>query len=158
MYPYANPKNPITDFRYYDWLHLGRSPESLFKEDREILYVVMQDYRVSMMIAGHKHMILVPKGMTTDLASVPKVFRNIVGRVGPHLEACIVHDWLYVAWQFQNRLPNTDDWEFANEVLYAGLKAANCSWVTRTAIRLAMKFSWGAYKGRNKNILVQALS
>ena len=155
MYPYADPSQSITNFRYYDWLILGRAPETMKRDDREALYVVMEDYHVTVDVGGKKHVIVVPAGMTTDLASVPKVFRNVVGRVGPHLEACIVHDYLYVAWQFQDRLPTKADWKFAKRVLYAGLKAAGCSWFTRTSIKVAMEtplVSWLTFKGRNKNI------
>jgi hypothetical protein len=92
------------------------------------------------------------------MASVPKVFRNIIGRVGPHLEACIVHDWLYIAWQLQEREPTKADHKFANKVLYAGLKAANCSWVTRWGIKASMEtphFSWSVFKGRDTNKFVE---
>ena len=157
FYPYADPDLSLTDFRYIDWLVLGRGPETLKRGDREAMYVVMEDYAVHMKIDGKPFLIVVPKGMTTDMASVPKIFRNIVGRIGPHLEACIVHDWLYIAWQLQNRMPTRADHKFANRVLYAGAKAAGCNWVTRTALKIAMEapmFSWSVFKGRDKNLFV----
>ncbi len=158
IYPYFDPKSEITNFTYIDWLILGRAPESLFRGNREALYVVMEDYKVQMDIDGQRRYIIVPKGMTTDLASVPKIFRNIVGRVGPHLEACIVHDWLYIAWQLQEREPRKDDWEWANKVLYAGLEAANVKKFHRVAIKTAMEvgdISWGVFKGRDSNKFVE---
>jgi hypothetical protein len=158
-YLYCDPALKITNFRYTDWLRLGRSNKTLKnKRAREASYVVMRDYSVTMQIDGMLHVITVPKGMTTDLASVPKAFRNLIGRVGPHLEACIVHDWLYVAWQLQDREPTKADWKFANRVLYAGLKAAKCSWFTRTGMRLAMEapyFSWSVFRGRDENTMVK---
>jgi len=155
MYPYFDPKAEITNFRYTDWLVLGRCPDVLQAVgDREAMYVVMEDYPVELTIEGYPYTIVVPKGLTTDLASVPKSFRNIVGRVGPHLEACIVHDWLYVAWQLQERSPTKADWKFANKVLYAGLKAAKVKWTVRTAIKVAMQFSWGVYKNRDKHLFL----
>ena len=37
-------------------------------------------------------------------------------RVGPHLEASIVHDWLYVAWQLEEGTEATEEWRlFADE-------------------------------------------
>lgn len=40
--------------------------------------------------------ITIPEGFETDLASVPKVFRNIVNSYGKnYTRASIVHDWLY---------------------------------------------------------------
>lgn len=157
MYPYFDPACEIRDFRYIDWLILGRAPTSLLRHDREAMYVVMEDYKVKLTIDGHTRYIIVPKGMTTDLTSVPRWARSIVGRVGPHLEACIVHDWLYIAWQLQDREPTKADWKFANRVLYAGLKAAKVSWVVRTGIKIAMEapgFSWGVFKKRDINKFV----
>lgn len=157
-YPYADPSVNIQDFSYTDWLVLGRAPYTLKRGNREAMYVVMEDYRVSLEIDGKLMVIVVPKGMTTDLTSVPRFFRNIIGRVGPHLEAAIVHDWLYVAWQLQDREPTRADWKFANRVLYAGLKSAKVSWITRVGIRLAMEFpflSWGVFKGRDTNLFVE---
>ena len=43
--------------------------------------------------------VTVPAGMITDLTSVPWLFRFLVGRVGPWLEAAVLHDYLYLAWQ-----------------------------------------------------------
>lgn len=163
MYPYFNPDNPITDFRYTKWLVLGRAPSSFLKKrgERESLYIVMKNYPVELTIAGHTFVIVVPKGMTTDLASVPKIFRGLIGRVGPHLEACIVHDWLYVAWQDQNRDPSKADHKFANQVLYAGLRAANVGWFIRTAIKIAMEtpwISWNIFRKRDTNLFVKVPS
>lgn len=159
LYPYADPELPISDFQYRDWLVLGRAPEAAYHPDinREALYVIMEDYSVEMTIAGKLMVIVVPVGMTTDLVSVPKWARPLIGRVGPHLEACIVHDWLYIAWQGQDRKPKKADWKFANRVLYAGLKAAKCSWITRAGIWIAMEIpflSWGAFKKRDKLLFV----
>lgn len=157
IYPYADPKRKITNFRYQDWLVLGRAPEILKMDNRESMYVVMEDYSVSLDVDGKLMVIVVPKGMTTDLVSVPKWARSIIGRVGPHLEACIVHDWLYVAWQIQDREPTKADWRWANKVLYAGMKAAKCSWASRVAIRIAMEtpfLSWGVFKRRDLNLFM----
>lgn len=157
QYPYFHPDSKLTNFRYIDWLVLGRAPETLKRGDREAMYVIMKDYRVQVDINGQRHYIIVPAGMTTDLVSIPRRFRSIIGRVGPHLEACIVHDWLYIAWQLQDRMPRKADWKFANRVLYAGLKAANVPLVTRVGIKLAMEvpfLSWGVFKGRDSNLFV----
>ena len=39
----------------------------------------------------------VPAGMTTDLASIPRVFWSIIPPHGKHLPATILHDWLYMS-------------------------------------------------------------
>lgn len=155
---YLDPNRPITDFTYKDVLVLGRAPKSLKRADRESCYVIMEDYGVILTIDGKLYNIVVPRGMATDLASVPRWARSIIGRVGPHLEACIVHDWLYVAWQLEKgREPTKADWKFANKVLYAGLKAAKCNWITRWGMKVAMEapvFSWGMFKSRDSNLFM----
>ena len=155
MYPYLNIDKKIDDVIFYDWLVLGRAPKSIEMGNRNADYVLMQDYHVEVVFDDKSLCIVVPKGMTTDLASVPKLFRSIVGRTGPHLEAAIIHDWLYVAWQLQDRKPTKADHKFADDVLLAGMKAAGCSRYSRLAVWFAMKFSWGVYKGRDKNIFVE---
>ena len=162
-HPYQTTPQIIDGFLYSDWLVLGRSPSTLKRGNREAMYVVMEDYTVTLAYEGRYMQparadpITVPKGMTTDMASVPKIFRNIIGRIGPHLEACIVHDWLYIAWQMQDRMPTREDHDFANRVLYAGLKAAKCHWVTRVGMWIAMEFpfiSWSVFKGRDKDLFL----
>lgn len=39
--------------------------------------------------------ITVPTGFLTDLASIPKAFRNIFDPAGPWMPAAIIHDYLY---------------------------------------------------------------
>lgn len=38
----------------------------------------------------------VKAGFRTDLASIPKAFRGWVSPDGPHAQAAVVHDWLYI--------------------------------------------------------------
>ncbi len=37
---------------------------------------------------------LIPKGFTTDFASIPKMFRMIVSPIGLHGKAAVLHDYL----------------------------------------------------------------
>lgn len=41
------------------------------------------------------HFISVPIGFVTDLASIPRPFRNIFSVNGNHREAAVLHDWGY---------------------------------------------------------------
>ena len=41
------------------------------------------------------HLISVPTGFKTDLATIPKILHSIARPSGELLEASIVHDWLY---------------------------------------------------------------
>lgn len=152
--PYPGDFDKITDFKYETRLVLAREPEALENAARaKVSYIVDEDYTVSFKVDGVARSVTVPRGMLTDLASVPKAARSIIGAVGPHLEASIVHDYLYVAWQlFDEREPRKVDYRFANEVMYAGMRESDCSWVQRTAVRIAFGvpgISWGVFKGRD---------
>jgi hypothetical protein len=64
-----------------------------------------------------------------------------VSQVGPHLEASIVHDFLYVAWQdVAGRGARARDREFADKVMRAGMEAAEVgtgqTWTIYQAVRL----------------------
>lgn len=152
--PYPEHFDHVTGFRYLSPLVLARMPEGLHdRKNRKTRYVVAQDYTVGFVVDGVEHELTVPRGMLTDLTSVPRLGRAAVGRVGPHLEACIIHDYLFVAWQLlDGREAMREDWRFANEVLFAGLLGAKVHWFERSAIWLAMQFpfiSWGVFRERD---------
>ena len=89
--------------------------------------------------------------MLTDLSSVPWFLRWFVGRVGPHLEASIVHDFLYIAWQdLGTRGAKPEDSAFADKLLCVGMEAAEVGWIKRSFIYLGVKlFGWCAYQQPN---------
>ena len=152
--PYPDPWNTISDFHYNSRLELGRDPEALMiTASRESCYMTLADYTVDFLVDNRRCLLTVPAGMLTDLTSVPRIFRNAVGRVGPHLEAAIVHDYLYIAWQLlPYREARTKDWKFANAVMFAGLKAAKVGWFQRRLIRVALLapyVSWSTFKQRD---------
>ena len=152
--PYPDQWSKISDFHYNSRLELGRDPEALMiGESRESCYMTLANYTVDFLVDDLRCWLTVPAGMLTDLTSVPRIFRNVVGRVGPHLEAAIVHDYLYVAWQLLPlREARRNDWRFANQVMFAGLRAAKIGWVSRRLIRtalLAPYFSWSTFQRRD---------
>ena len=110
-YPDSYKGEPITKFSYDSHLILMRLKKRLQHVNSEKQYIVAKDYTVSFGLEGkeNRYSITVPKGMLTDLASVPRMLRFIAGRVGPHLEACVVHDYLYFAWQKECNTDKDDD-------------------------------------------------
>lgn len=162
-YPLKGSKlRTISTFEYVsEWLHLGRHIRAVQMRNgaRDALYVVMQDYTVRFKFAHVKEdsanygwqYITVPAGMLTDLSSVPQLLWNIVGPVGPHLEASVVHDFLYIAWQdLPGRGALEDDWEFADNILLAGMGAAGVDKKQRSLIYSSVRqWGWDAYKGVN---------
>lgn len=117
----------ITGFKYKSHLHILRMKQrpGRIGTDREAQYVVGTDYAVCYQLNDKQwQTITVPRGTLTDLASVPPLFRVIVGRVGPHLEASIIHDYLYVAWQVKGKCPTDAMWRFADELYLAAMQEA----------------------------------
>lgn len=49
-------------------------------------------------------LIVVPAGFVTDLASIPRVFQSLIPKVGKHMLAAIVHDYLCRLDGFDRRL------------------------------------------------------
>ena len=82
-------------------------------------YIVAEDYKVSFKVDKTCYSVTVPAGMKTDFASVPSCLGVFgITRVGPYLEACVVHDFLYIAWQYvaERECPRRVDRRFADRV------------------------------------------
>ena len=125
--PYPDREwNRIWGFRYESDLHLLRLRCGLPGIRREAQYIVAKPYLVSFKLddEGTRRNITVPKGMLTDLASVPPPLRWYAGRVGPHLEAAIVHDFLYIAWQDLGIRPTRSMRRFADRMMLTAILAA----------------------------------
>ena len=74
----------IREFSYDSDLHLLRLSNGLPGIPRSAQYIVGEPYTVSFRLDTEedRRSITVPKGMLTDLASVPRCFRWYAGRVG----------------------------------------------------------------------------
>ena len=141
----------ITAFEYGTPLHLYRAIESVQRrEGVDADYIVWRDYSVRYRLDEEDEFreITVPGGMLTDLASVPSVARSVVGRVGPHLEASIVHDFLYIAWQdVDGRGARDEDREFADKLMRVAMEKAGVSGWKRFIIYNAVRtFGGGPYR------------
>ena len=145
--PYPREFERVSDFNYDSPLVLARMPHVLVRRKLAgVSYIVFQDYTVSFSVDGEPTTLTVPRGMLTDLASVPRLARSFVGKVGPHLEASIVHDYLFIAWQLiDGREPRKVDFRFANAVMFAGLDKVDMRRSRRWAIKAALSFPWVAW-------------
>jgi hypothetical protein len=114
-------------------------------------YVVGADYKIRFDLQGTPHEIVVPRGLITDLASVPRLLRSVFGRVGPHLEGSIVHDFLYVAWQDLDTPPDPEQGRrFADDVFWHAMIAAKVERDDADTIYWAVRGAGeGAYTGRD---------
>ena len=124
LYPASSNWKRISEFRYKSDLKLMRLKDGLPNLDREAQYIIAKDYKVSFVLDGAPHCIRVPRGTLTDFASVPRLFRIFVGRVGPHLEAAIIHDYLYIAWQLAGLVPDEGMRRFADKLMLVAMHAA----------------------------------
>lgn len=151
--PYPDSWKKITKFKFINNLYLARAKKAIVSGgNREAEYIVAGTYACSCEVDGKNWNIEIPSGMLTDLASVPALARPLVGRVGPHLEAAIVHDFLFVAWQDLDHPHATrNDFKFANEIMRQAMISAKVGFFRRNAIMLAVKsaFAFRAYKKPN---------
>jgi len=99
---------------------------------------LLKDFRCIFSDNGNKTTILVPAGFNNDLASVPRIFQNIVPVVGPQNLPSLIHDWCY-----ENRWRTRKD---SDDLFMAGLEALKVSWVRRclmySAVRIGGKGEW----------------
>jgi hypothetical protein len=83
---------------------------------------------------------------------VPRVARWLVDRVGPHLEAAIVHDFLYIAWQdVAGGGAREEDRRFADELMRVAMESAKVGATSRFVIHNAVRsFGRRAYEEPNE--------
>ena len=102
---------------------------------------------------GARVTLLVPKGTPTDFSSVPAALRPIVSRVGAHLEASIVHDYLYDAWVGVRTEPLERVRLFADKVFRAGLLAARLpTWRRALMYQAVRRFGCRRLRSRSARI------
>lgn len=84
----------------------------------------------------------VPAGFVSDLASIPKVFRTLVGRQdGPWAPAAVIHDFLYRT----AIVPRGEADRIFREAME---ELPGISWLQRWAMWAALRVGgWAAYKG-----------
>lgn len=156
----VTPPNPypdgswsrITDFGYETPLYLWRGIKAVQRragEDAD--YLVARPYVVTYRLDGATREITVPEGMVTDLSSVPAIARPIISRVGPHLEASIVHDFLYIAWQdLDGRGARAADRRFADHLFRVAMGTAKVGALRRFLIYWAVRLAGrGVYERRD---------
>ena len=136
----------ITDFVYASNLRLCRAMTAVqTRTGEDANYVLAQPYRVTFKLDGVPREIEVPKGMLTDLSSIPRALRWVVSRVGPHLEASILHDFLYIAWQdLPGHGARDRDRDFADELMRVAMQEAGVSGVQIFLIHGAVRLAGGS--------------
>lgn len=86
--------------------------------------------------------ITVPAFFTTDGASIPKMFHNLLGPFGSYFHAAIIHDYLYSPRNDQFDRYESDD--IFKEAMYN----AGVPWWTRGVIHRSVRLAgWRHFKG-----------
>ncbi|MBL4629519.1 MAG: DUF1353 domain-containing protein [Roseicyclus sp.] len=143
--PYPPDWSDLSDVQFETDLVLVRLKDTVkLRTGEDADYVVGEGYTIQLRVDGAIWGLTVPRGLVTDLTSVPRPLRIIASRVGPWLEAAIVHDYLYIAWQDVPGLPARDrDREFADLVMLRAMEAANVGAVKRWLIYRAVRLFGG---------------
>ena len=116
-------------------VHLDKPPKSLWQ--------LTGDFGASMTVhpkngAPYSLTISAPRGLYTDLSSVPQALWFVVGPIGEHLEISILHDYLYMAWTDHRETATRQDWRFADKMFLAGLKVSGVGWLKRSLMFVAV--------------------
>jgi len=86
---------------------------------------------------------IVPKGMLTDGASIPRIFWTLVGSPYQprHLKAAIIHDYLYLKHEGKRKARKEADDLFYCILREDGVNKVR-SWLMWAALRTAAWFYW----------------
>ena len=153
----AGEIDDIADFTYLDELAFVRHAEVHVHKPPESLWQLAADFRVSMTVvpsdgAAYPLTLLAPRGLCTDLSSVPQPFWSFLGPIGAHLEVSIVHDYLYMAWtDFREEDEvRRRDWDFADTLFRVGMKASGVGGIKRAlAYRAVRMFGWPVFRAKS---------
>jgi hypothetical protein len=82
--------------------------------------------------------IVVSAGFVTDLASIPRLFWDILPPFGKYTEAAVIHDWLYRCHLFPRAI--------CDAVLLEAMQLCGVGWISRQIIyRNVRAFGWAAW-------------
>lgn len=87
----------------------------------------------------------VPKDFVTDLASIPKIFWNILPPFGKYTEAAVIHDYVYRTHLFRRAV--------CDGILLEAMRLCDVPRWQRVVIYLAVRaFGWMAWRDEKRNI------
>lgn len=89
--------------------------------------------------------IIVPRGYITDLASIPRVFRNVFNVNGPLRAPAVLHDWLYSSQRFTRAQ--------SDAIFLEAMEARGIGKAERYAVYAAVRgFGWAYWNKREKTL------
>ncbi|MEM9247248.1 MAG: DUF1353 domain-containing protein [Pseudomonadota bacterium] len=143
--PYPEGSTGVRSLTYRDDLTLLRFKDAArTRTGEDAKFVLGADYRVTWINGDDiPQDIVVPRGLLTDLTSVPPLFRGLVGRVGPWLEAAVVHDYLTIAWRILDGQGTVERRRFADDIMWAAMTAAKVGFLRKALIYSALRvYAW----------------
>ncbi|MDA0229936.1 MAG: DUF1353 domain-containing protein [Proteobacteria bacterium] len=146
----------ITDLTYAGELsfvrhakvHLDRPPNSLWQLAGDISATMTVHLENG---TSYSVTVTAPRGLYTDLASVPQALWFVVGPIGKHLEISILHDYLYMAWTDHRAAAARQDWRFADKMFLTGLKESGVGLLKRNLMFAAVHsgIGWRVFKAKS---------
>ena len=124
-----------------------------FREDEVLLSVptsgdirTLQSELTYFTVVVREELILVPKGIKTDLGSIPLFLQNIFPKDGKAMFAYILHDYLYQVGMF-SRLES-------DAILEEAMASLGVAWWRRKAVKLGLRVggwkAWNEHRAENK--------
>ncbi|PPR19739.1 MAG: hypothetical protein CFH39_02566 [Alphaproteobacteria bacterium MarineAlpha10_Bin2] len=143
----------ITDLTYVGELNFVRHAKVHLDKPPKSLWQLTGDFSATMTVhpktgAAYALTITAPRGLYTDLSSVPKALWFVVGPIGNQLENSILHDYLYMAWTDHRDTAQREDWRFADKMFRVGLKKSGVGWLQRSLMFVAVHscIGWGVFR------------
>jgi len=157
--PGANPFpqekiDKITGISYVGEMRFVRHAKAHLDTPKS-LWQLTDDFGASMTVhpksgSPYSLTITAPRGLYTDLFSVPQPLWFVVGPIGKHLEISILYDYLYMAWTDHRETAARQDWRFADKMFLAGLKMSGVGWLKRSLMYVAVHscIGWGVFRAK----------
>jgi hypothetical protein len=93
--------------------------------------------------------LIVPRGYITDLASIPRVFRNVFNVNGPLRAPAVLHDWLYSSQRFTRAQ--------SDAIFLLAMEARGIEKAERYAVYAAVRtFGWRYWNKRKAGLGLNA--
>lgn len=88
-------------------------------------------------------LITVPRFFTTDGASIPRIFWNVIGPFGDYFHAAVIHDFLYTRFNTEFTREESDF------IFLEAMHAVGVPWYRRHTIHAAVRlFGWKSFRGK----------
>ena len=160
--PYPDHPVDVETVAFTSDLVLFRPREHFDRSDRgQDVYTVGSPLQIRWTGKDCEGSVSVPPSFITDLTSVPPGLRWLVSRAGPWLEAAVVHDFLYVAWQTLETTPTeaekTRYRKFSDDIMFAGMTRAGVRGWRKWGIYLSVRLFGGwTFRDTGKRSFVDA--